>query len=269
MLKIKQKKIILYLAVIGLLIFLHFINVLKPVENFIVYLLNPLASGIYSVSSDIRITYNEQTDKRDLLKIVKELEEEINKLTRENAKLKNIEEENLILRQSLKFLTINEYKYVLANIISQTEFSQSPAKEKNIIIDKGREDGIIPGLSLVNSQGIIIGKVIETDKHISSVSLTTSSDCKLAATIQNNNRTIGVTEGELGLTIVMNFIPQTEVVNIGDTVVTSGLEKIIPAGLVIGKVIEVDQEGNEVWQKVVIEPLVDFNELVIVSVLLP
>ena len=283
MLKIKTKKVYIFIAVIGLLIFLHYIRVLAPIENIIIKFFNPLASGFYSVSSDIRVVYNDQTNKRDLLKIIKELEIENSQLIKEQAQLKYAEEENKSLREHLKFFTKNEYNYVLANIIFEDIFIGSTSSNdksnkisSNIIINKGKKDGFKIGLVAVNSQGITIGKITEANNNTARISLATNNNCKFAAKIQNqdserNNvsQTSGIAQGELNLTIAMNFIPQTKIVSEGDIIVTSGLEKDIPGGLVIGKVIKVENDTNEVWQKAVIEPLADFNDLSVVSVLLP
>jgi rod shape-determining protein MreC len=80
---------------------------------------------------------------------------------------------------------------------------------------------------------------------------------------------MGITEGDLGLTIKMNFIPQSDTINLDDTVITSGLGGNIPRGLVIGKVSQVNNRSNEIWQDVSIEPLINLNSLTIVSVLIP
>lgn len=273
MLKIKTKKIFIYIAVILLLIFLHYIKVLLPLENMIISLFNPVVGKVYSVSSNIRVTYNKQTDKRDLLKVIDTLKEQKNQSIYKSARLKILEKENEVLRQYLKFLNEGDYKYVLANIISKSIFinleKSESVNEKNIIIDKGLKDGLEPGLGVVNDKGIIIGKVVEVKENISMISFTINSNCKLAATVLNQDDTTGITEGELRLTIKMNFIPQTEKINTGDIVITSGLEKNIPRGLVIGKVIDVLNNNNEVWQSAIIESLVDLDNLVIVSVLLP
>jgi len=250
----------MFVAVIGLLIFLHYIKILKPVENIIITMLNPISSGIYSVSTDLRVVYNEQTDRRDLLNAIGVLEVKVRQLTAENSRLKVLEEENKVLRQHLKFLTKNEYNYILANVLYGG---------KDIMIDKGTKDGLGAGLAVVNSQGIIIGKIDEVKDSLAKVSLITSDTCRLAVAIGNQEKTIGVVEGELDLTIKMNFIPQTENVKVGNIVITSGLEKSIPRGLVIGEVVQVDKGNNEVWQSAIIEPVADLDELIIVSVLLP
>ncbi len=99
--------------------------------------------------------------------------------------------------------------------------------------------------------------------------LTTSADCQLAAAIINGSRTIGLSEGELGLTIKMNYIPQMEKISPEDIVITSGLGDSIPRGLVIGRVSQVNNQSNEIWQDVTIEPVASLHDLTVVSVVLP
>ncbi len=250
----------MFMAVIGLLIFLHFVKILKPVENVIISILNPISSGIYSVSSNLRIAYNEQTNKRDLLNLLNELEARVEELTAEEARLKAVEDENTILRQYLKFFNNQATDYVLANVLHE---------EDDIVIDKGAEDGLRPGLALVDSHGIIVGKIAAVKDNLARVSLVTSPECKLAASVQGESMTMGVAEGELGLTIKMNFIPRAENINSGDIVVTSGLEQDIPRGLVIGEIAQINQDSNDIWQSAVIKSAADLDKLVIVSVLLP
>ncbi len=269
MLKIDTKKIFMFGAVIGLLIFLHFIRVLKPVENAVVFLLNPFTTGINSVASNISNSYHENKDKKQLIAQLKLLEEERNQLLSENEKLKIVQDENRELREYLDFLSENEYKYVLANVISKGSLVNSSDNDKIIIIDKGLKDGIFSGLAVVDSKGMIIGKIFNVEDKISQAYLIVDQNCKLAAMIQNKDKTSGVTQGDLGLTIEMDFIPQNEEIFKGNIVVTSGLEENIPKGLVIGKVSQVNQENNEVWQHAVIEPIINLDNLSVVSVLLP
>ena len=269
MAKFNTRKYIWLGAVIGLLIFLHITKILSPIESFVTGILNPMLSGFYSVSSSVRTTYNEQTSKKDLLARIKQLESQANRLTVENVELKILEQENQILRQHLKFLTKYEKRYVLGNIIFRGSLDNPTAASQTIIINKGAKDGLLPGLAVVSSRGVIIGKIIKVKNNLAEVYLTTNPSCKLAAAIQNQDETSGIVQGELGLTVRMEFIPQTEEIKAGGTVVTSGLEQNIPRGLVIGKVTQVIKESNELWQSAVIEPLVDLDELIIVSVLLP
>ena len=269
MFKKNNKKAVKIMAVIGLLVFLHIFGWLNWLENSVGRALNPVLSGFYNFSSNIRNVYDWQFNKHDLEKNLKEMEEKLNRLTAENAKLKITEEENKVLREYLRFLAKDDYRYIMANVIARGDISDSAGVVDSIVIDKGREDGVSPGLAVINGQGIIIGKISEVKEDIAKINLTYSKKCKIAATILNEEKTAGITEGKLGLTIEMNFIPQGTKLNIDDLVVTSGLEENIPRGLVVGKIISVDSESNELWQKAIIEPVADINNLIFVSVLLP
>lgn len=271
-----KNNIFILAAVIGLLIFLHFIKILSPLEDIIIRSISPFASRIYSTSFSLRLALSERSDREELSAVLKDIQAEMNQIKAENSRLKSIEEENEKLRQYLKFSTKKEYNYVLANVVSRGMFVDSIGGEQSIIIDKGAADSLTVNLAAVNSQGIVVGKIAEVKGNTAKIYFITSGNCKLAAAIQEGengqggaNKTIGIAEGELGLTIKMDFIPQAEKIKVGDTVVTSGLEEDIPAGLIIGRVVQVDRTSNEIWQKATIEPLVNLNELTIISILRP
>ncbi|MFA6394063.1 MAG: rod shape-determining protein MreC [Patescibacteria group bacterium] len=264
--KITKNKIFIFMAVIALLIFLHFLKLTGPLESGLTYIFNPFFSGFYSVSTNIRTRVDEEMGRQELLESLKTMEIERNQLVVDNAKMKGLEDENETLRKYLNFFEETKYQSVMASVVSRF----APAEtEGEVMINKGEKEGVAPGLAVIDSQGIIVGKVAAAKEHVSLVNLTTDSRCRLAAAVENSDKTIGVTGGELGLTIKMEYVPQTENLQTGNIVVTSGLEKGIPKGLVIGKISEVRRESNELWQTAVIEPVVNLNELTIVSVLLP
>jgi len=277
MLKLNVKKYLAVAAVIMLLIFLHYAKLLNPIESFLNKSLKPIFKSFYSISVNINKTYIEQTAKQDLAAELKQAEEKINQLIAENVKLRFLEEENLALRKHLNFLNKDNRRYLMANIISRGELTGASSEgNQSVVIDKGFRDGLFAGLAVVSSraygtssQGVIIGKIVNVKEHIAEIYLVTNKNSKLAASILGENKTSGIASGELGLTIKMDFIPQTENIKAGDIVATSGLEQSIPRGLVIGRVTKVSKENNEVWQTATIEPMVDLDGLSIVSVLLP
>lgn len=270
------KKYFTILAVILLLLVLHYSRLLNPVESVLAKGLNPIFKVFYSFSSGIGQTYLNQTAKVDLAAKLKEADETINRLTAENVELKFLKEENLTLRKQLNFLANSGKRYLMANIISRGELQGEPGDSRSVLIDKGAKDGLFAGLAVVSSsgsgdqsQGVIIGKIVNVKDNLSEIYLVTDKNCKLAAAILGETKTSGIVAGELGLTIKMEFISQTENIKEGDLVATSGLEQNIPRGLVIGRVTKVIKENNEVWQSATIEPQIDLASLSVISVLLP
>lgn len=265
----QKKRTWLWALIVVVLIFLHFLKVLAPIENLVINSVKPLTSFLYGSGLSIRQSYEEKKQQEDVLFKIDSLEREVAKLTVENAQFKELEQDNIKLRAQLNFLSANKYQNVLANVVSQNLVFDIKEGDQDIVIDKGLKEGIKEGVGVVDENGVIIGKISEVRDHISKICLTTNRNCKLAATIQNQNRTMGITEGDLGLTIKMNYIPQSEKINLGDTVITSGLGGNISRGLVIGRVSQINNRSNEIWQDVNIEPLFNLNNLTIVTVLIP
>jgi rod shape-determining protein MreC len=257
------------IVVAGLLIFLHFVGILSPLERLLTRVSQPVFSRLYNIGSGWRENHQQQVSQVDLGARVNDLESQLSSLVVENARLKDLENENQRLREYLNFFNQQKMSYILANVTSQENFLDSVKYGQNIIINKGRANNLIPGLVVINGQGVVIGKVLEVEENSARVCLLINNSCKLAVSVLNQNRTIGVTEGDLGLTVKINFVGQTEKITQGDIVVTSGLEKNIPAGLVLGRVSQINNNENDVWQNINVEPLVNFDNLGVVSVVLP
>lgn len=264
----RNNPIVIFLVVFGLLVFLHGIGVSRPVENFILNIFKPLNSRFYSWGNSFNRSYHDRATQASLEAQIDALTKEVAILTVANSQEKELIDENAKLRSQLNFLAANNFKAVAAEVVSRESLTEGTGEGQDLIINKGTKDGLSIGQGVVNEEGLIVGKIIEAKETSAKVCLTTSQECKLAASIQNSTKTQGITDGDLGLTIKMNYIPQMEKVSAGDTVVTSGLGDKIPRGLVIGKIIEVRNESNEVWQDATIEPLVNLNNLTVVTVII-
>lgn len=270
MIKLKRNNLfVVFLVVLGLLIFLHTLGALSPLENAFLYLIRPIGGRLYSQGTTFNSSYKSQQEKDDLLAEIEALHKEVERLTVVNATWKEVDEENQKLHQFLNFSDHNNFKTVLAQVIAKESLSDINDEERDIIIDKGEKDGLRVGLALVSENGAIVGKILSIKDHTSRACLVTSRGCRLAAAIQNTSQTIGLTEGNLGLTVQMNYIPQSEDIALDDIVITSGLSDKIPRGLVIGKISLINSESNAVWQEATIDPLVNSNNLTLVSVILP
>ncbi len=276
MVRLNVKKYIAVTAVIVLLIFFHYSRLLNPIESFLSDKLNPVFKLFYSFSSGLNQIYSKQTAQTDIAAELKTANETINRLTAENVEAKFLKEENAALRQQLNFLAKSGRHYLVSNIISRGKPENDAKDSRSVLIDKGSRDGLSAGLAVISaistassSQGVIIGKIVNVQDNFSEVYLVTDKNCKLAAAILGENKTVGIVSGELGLTIKMEFIPQTENIKAGDLVATSGLEQNIPRGLLIGRVARVTKANNEVWQTASIEPQINLDALSIISVLLP
>ena len=72
----------------------------------------------------------------------------------------------------------------------------------------------------------------------------------------DRTRSPGVLRGTGNPLLELNYIGNTEQVNVGDLVVTSGLDGIFPKGLPVGKVVETSK-GKTVFRMITVEPFAD------------
>lgn len=265
----KNRQISTWAVIFGLLIFFHWTGLSAPIENLLINLVSPLAVKFHNISSNISAYYSDTTDRRSLSDILKKQEADIAAIIKDNARLHETEEENKTLRQYLKFFTANKYDYVMANVVSREVASFSPGERNKLIINKGLKDRIREGLLVVNDLGLVVGRITKVKDDLAEVSLVIDKGCRLAVSIQNEAGVAGVAQGESGLTVKVDFIPQTKVISQGQLVVTSGLENDVPGGLVIGKISQLDKASNELWQQAVVEVSADLDNLKIVSVIVP
>lgn len=264
---IKQNKKIYkkILAVLGLLVFLNIFGFLKPLNSF----LNP---AVNFFSFKIRKEVNRSTlkeSKADLLKKVEELEFKLAKEKVSLSLLSSLQIENEQFRNFFNFFESVKYNYLIADVVWDDNLLNFSSTNQNIVISKGESDGLYPGLAVVSDSGVLIGKVIETQDKYSKVCLSNNSFCRIAVALNNEEKSSGLAEGNLGLSVKVNFIPQNENVVLGNIVFSSGLEEDIPKGLYLGEVVNVEKKENDIWQDIIVEPFFNSKNLNRVAIIIP
>lgn len=262
--KLFSRKNIIIIIVIIVFIVLYHLSFIKPIERGIQNLFNWTSYQLASLRPNENFYQCHESEE-----LINSLKSQLEKNTINQAKIEILKEENEKLRNYFNWQKEKDYSLVLANIVSREFNFGLNTQEQNLIIDKGEKDDLVVGLAVINENGAVVGKITAVKEASAQICLITSQNCRLAATILNQAKSIGLTDGELGLTISLNMIPQTEEIESGDIVISSGLSEYIPRGLVIGKVNRVEKKSNEIWQEAVIEPAVSFNNLNILAVVLP
>jgi len=254
----------IFIIVIFTIIF-HYLGFLKDIENFFWGILAPASSYIY----DISLTEGEEKITKpfrnldDLKTSYVELYYEVEQVPVLEAKMQELKDQNEELRKQLKFQNENAYKYVNGTIIGKT----TETVGNTVIIDIGSVHGVKEGNPVFVGEGVFIGKISRVENERSIVRLLNDSQSKVAATVQNGERSIGVVEGGYGISINMNLIPQNEKIAVGDVIITSGLEENIPRGLIIGMIESTEKEPYKPFQKAVLRSAVKLDNIHLISVI--
>jgi len=192
----------------------------------------------------------------------KRLKEETDVLKARLVGLEEVVLENTRLEHLLKFKRQLVYSSVVANVVGR-----NPSYwDSTMIIDKGRANGIRQGMPVVNALGVV-GKIAEAGQDSSKVILLTDPQFSVAALIQGP-RESGLVSGTLQGVCRMTYIRAVAKIRIGDKVITSKLSSSFPEGLLIGKIISINDHFNKPTVESLVQPSVAFSQLEEVLVIL-
>ena len=199
------------------------------------------------------------------MRIVDKIFHKIESLEAENIELKK-EIDSLKKELNIDFV-LTDYTHLNATVISR-----NTGYWYNVLtIDKGSHNGIEPGMVVINSTGLI-GKIITVSEFSSDVKLITTTDTnnKISVTIYNSDNKInGLINGYNYDKEVLEVegISNTENVEVGDLVYTSGLGGVFPAGILIGKVDSITTDVYDLAKLINVKPSANFDDINFVSVL--
>jgi len=201
----------------------------------------------------IQALFNTFSDKT-LREENKKLKEENRQLLSQLLELKNLQQENKELREALHLKIGRDFQIIEAKIIARSTDNHT------FVINKGKEDGITPGMAVITPQKIFVGKIKQVFKRDSYVELITSSSQKISVFIGKENL-LGIVQGKGNFALVSENIPKEKKIEINDIVVTANLQQEIPSGLLVGKVVEVNKTDLSPFQVLKIEPLFDLSNI--------
>lgn len=249
---------------IFLVIGLHYFGCLNWLENFLRSIVSPLSKKVYSLEISINGQGEKFNSVDDLERAYQSAMEALLSERSENVKQQLLEQENVELRAQLKFVQAKKINSIGAEVIGK---NIDPVGN-TLIINRGKESGVILGDPVIVGDGIIIGKIARVEENLSIIRLINDNQSKIAATVMNKDKNLGIIEGGYGISVQMNYIPQNETINVGEIVVTSGLEADILRGLLIGTIEAVEKEAYQPFQKAMVKPFVNLDKIRLVSVIL-
>jgi len=177
---------------------------------------------------DLRVSHEENRRLDDSLT---ELSVRLDLLTEEAR-------ENRRLREMLRFDRPAAYELLPARVLEIS--SEKPPR--SALIDKGTVDLVMADQPVINRNGLV-GRILEVLPEKARVQLLTDPENRVAARIASN-REMGVVRYLPGDGLVLADFPNQGRVEIGDTVISSGLGGVYPSGLRIGVVTEVNRPDN-------------------------
>ncbi len=170
--------------------------------------------------------------------------------------------ENNRLEKLLQFKRQLIYSSVLANVIGR-----DPSRwHSSMIIDRGLKDGIKEGMAVVSPLGVI-GKIMDVDDNMSKVVVLTDPQFSVAVLVQRS-RESGILSGTLDGRCRLRYLEETSDIQAGDNIITSKLSLSFPEGLIVGDIVQVQENLGHRSKEAVVQPAVSISQIEEVLVIL-
>jgi rod shape-determining protein MreC len=226
--------------------------------------LTPVAGVIDGAFSGVSGAVSSYTDLRGAREENIQLREQLEKLTAERDQARERAKELELLKAQLALPSLPQYREIAANVISRN----SSLWFRRLTIDRGTLDGVKRNMPVVTGTGVV-GRVISVGPNFAMVQVITDKHAGLGAMLQLT-REMGEVRGRdpADALCELKNIAANKVVEVGETVVTTGLDRIYPKGLVIGTVERIDNDPNAPWHKIIVKPSAPVDRVEHVLVLL-
>lgn len=183
------------------------------------------------------------------------LDQEVKRLIGENTQLKERLIDDQKLRALLGVLENSKLKGVAARVIGHEPSNWVKA----VIVDQGSSAGIEDQMAVVDTSGLV-GQIISVGRSSARVLLLTDHSSGVDAVVQDTRVRL-VVEGLGGAVLRGNYVSPEDKVQVGENVVTSGMDGVFPAGVLIGTITGVERDAGGLFQVLSLRPAVDFAKL--------
>ncbi len=153
--------------------------------------------------------------------------------------LQSLEDENNHLKSLLTLTSYADFHVKPAQIIALI----NNVYRHKVMIDQGEKAGVVEGQPVIDEQGVI-GQVTRVFSFSSEVTLLTDREFTIPIQVERNGlRAIANGEGNRSY-ISLPYLPSNVDLQKGDRLVTSGIDGVYPAGLLVAEIDQIKISNN-------------------------
>jgi rod shape-determining protein MreC len=140
------------------------------------------------------------------------------------------------------------------SMMSEILYDARDPSTRRVVLDRGAQNGVKLGLPVIDNAGVV-GQVTRVFLFTSEVTLLTDKEQAIPVQVLRNGlRSVAYGRGQSGL-LDLRFVAPNADIQVGDVLVTSGLDGMYPAGLAVAKVMQVESVAQGAFGRVVCQPL--------------
>jgi rod shape-determining protein MreC len=188
------------------------------------------------------------------------LREQLGQLSMRNSELESRAAEAQRLAGLLEF----REAHADAPLLAARVIGGDAGASRVIYLNRGERDGVQPNMGVITPQGAV-GKVLEVYSSTCQVLLLTDKSGGAGALLAKS-RTQGAAKGTGEHLLLLDYVSNEQEVEAGESVLTSGMDRIFPKDLPLGTVVEV-RPGNP-FKQIVVRPAARLDRLEEVLILI-
>jgi rod shape-determining protein MreC len=149
----------------------------------------------------------------------------------------------------------------------------SDVRQRTLVLNKGTADGIAVGQVVVDAGLALVGRVQWVLANNAGILLVNDSSARVIG-LEAKSSAVGTIQGQIGGLLLMSYVNSTAKLEKGQAVVTAGMvspggdvRSPYPRGLLIGTILSVSSDPNEVVQSALVQPAADLNNIEAVLVI--
>jgi rod shape-determining protein MreC len=234
----------------------------RELQHGIAFAFKPIQEAIHGVAGEFSSIATTIAEIDQLRHENQTLRAENDLLDAESRSAAELRRENEHLTALLQLRNGLKYDTRAVTVIAR----ESSEARRSLVVDRGSDDGLEVGQVVIGAGGSLVGRVTETGASIAHIVLISDPTSIVTGQLLNSAAT-GKVVGQLGGALVMTDVDAAAEVTQGEEVFTAGIElegglrSPYPKGLLVGRVIDVKIDPNEVVQTVFLEPAAPLDRL--------
>lgn len=193
-----------------------------------------------------------------------------NRRLREQLAKKTIsEQDSAALRDQFQITTVASRNVLPARIVGMRTFVPGITQPDEITIDKGRNDRVKKGASVIVGESVI-GSVTIVSERMAKVTLITAPTSSISVETLGTNA-LGILRGKGNGTARIENVLLSDTLEKNDSVITKGEKEVkglgLPRGLIVGKIASVSKKASDLFQSADVENVLQISEITTVFII--
>lgn len=207
----------------------------------------------------------------DLARAVENLTRQNFMLSRQAAEAEELRRENRSLRMLLSLEARSGYRFLAAGVTARDPWLWNDG----FTIDRGSRDGVEPGLAVLSAEPdgggrtVLLGVVESVSARSARVITILNPEFRISAALPESDAVGFLNAGQSaewdGAGAAVGFLPANRTFALNEPLFTTGFERLIPEGVLIGYLAAVEPAalpfGNRLYRAGTMRPAADFARL--------